>query len=557
MQRFILSLFLLFLSAIVFAQQPLQIMLAKRGEVLVSIDTVYLSNIPKVSSWSIDFQKNGKAIVYLNARQYKILVDLNIPFIPESIPSMLEEFKTASNPASMSTWDSYPNYDTYLAMMKQFTIDYPDLCILDTIGESVEGRLLLALKISDNVKNNEPEPEVFYTSSMHGDELTGYVLMLRLADYLLSNYNKPNIKELVDNLEIFINPLANPDGTFAGGNQSVYGATRFNANNVDLNRNFPDPKGGSHPDGKLWQLENLAMMEYMKNREFSLSMNFHGGIEVLNYPWDTYEAWHADDAWFQLVCKEYVDTVHAISPNYMTDLQNGITNGYDWYEVEGGRQDYMTYFLHGREITAELSTVKLISASQLPQMWENNYRSLLNYLNQALCGIHGLVTDTAGNALITKISILGHDKDSSHVWSQSSGVFYRYLKAGNYNLTFESDGYSSETIQVAVNDFQKTAVEVQMEKLVNISDKQANSLIVFPNPANKYLNIKLNQDSSGPISVTVYSSEGKIVLLKSFAQKDAESMITIDVNSLVSGIYLLDIEQQGSHNFARCVIQTE
>ncbi|MCK7536337.1 MAG: hypothetical protein MZV63_37830 [Marinilabiliales bacterium] len=85
------------------------------------------------------------------------------------------------------------------------------------------------------------EPEVFYTSTIHGDETAGFILMLRLADYLLKNYNTDSrVKDLVDNLEIWINPLANPDGTYRSGNY-IISPVRFNANGYDLNRNFPDP----------------------------------------------------------------------------------------------------------------------------------------------------------------------------------------------------------------------------------------------------------------------------------------------------------------------------
>jgi hypothetical protein len=392
---------------------------------------------------------------------------------------------------------------------------------------------------------------------MHGDELTGYVLMLRLADYLLSNYSQPNIKGLVDNLEIYINPLANPDGTFAGGNNTVYGATRSNANYVDINRNFPDPIAGSHPDGEEWQPETQAMIAFMKKTNFSLSMNFHGGVEVLNYPWDTFSKRHADDAWFQFICREYADTVHKTDPSYMTFMQNGITNGYDWYRITGGRQDYVTYFLHGREITAELSDEYILEASKLPQMWENNYRSLLNYLKQALYGIHGLVTDTNGNELVAKISIAGHDKDSSQVWSQPSGVFYRYLKSGTYDLTFESNGFQSKTVAIAVTDFQQTTVEIQLDKTVGISSKQQNQLLIFPNPVTDILYVELNQEISNPVKVVVYSADGKQVFSKSFEKEEAKSLLTLDLSSLTTGIYFMDLEYAGNHDFAKFMVQKE
>ena len=76
---------------------------------------------------------------------------------------------------------------------------------------------------------------------MHGDETAGFILMLRLADYLLKNYNSDTrVKTLSDNLEIWINPLANPDGTYRDGN-FIISPVRNNANGYDLNRNFPDP----------------------------------------------------------------------------------------------------------------------------------------------------------------------------------------------------------------------------------------------------------------------------------------------------------------------------
>ena len=133
-----------------------------------------------------------------------------------------QDLKGIVSAASMSKafeWNTYPTYTQYDSIMQSFAVNYPSLCHLDTIGTSINGKLVLALKISDNPAVDETEPEVFYTSSMHGDETGGFILMLRLADFLLKNYNdNARVKELVDNLEIWINPLANPDGTYNSGN---------------------------------------------------------------------------------------------------------------------------------------------------------------------------------------------------------------------------------------------------------------------------------------------------------------------------------------------------
>ena len=96
-----------------------------------------------------------------------------------------------------------------------FAQSYPEICRLDTFGTTPQGRLLLAMKISDHVEDDEAEATFLYTSSMHGDELLGYPLMLRLINHLLTGYGTDDeVTGLVDKLAIWINPLANPDGTY-------------------------------------------------------------------------------------------------------------------------------------------------------------------------------------------------------------------------------------------------------------------------------------------------------------------------------------------------------
>jgi hypothetical protein len=270
---------------------------------------------------------------------------------------------------------------------------------------------------------------------------------------------------MVDSINIWINPLANPDGTYRLGNHTVNGATRSNANWVDLNRNYPDPQDGPHPDGKAWQPETIIFMDFANQQKLNVSSNIHGGAEVCNYPWDTWPVLHADDAWWQYVCRQYADTAQYNSPaGYMTYL-SGVTNGYAWYTTNGNRQDHMNYFHHCREFTLEISNTKLPSASTLPAFWNYNYRSLLNYLEQSLNGLHGIVSDSlSGQGINAKVSIQGHDRDSSHVYAaMPHGDYYRYLPSGSYDLTFSAPGYVSKTIpSVSVTMGQAKSLDVQL-----------------------------------------------------------------------------------------------
>jgi len=419
---------------------------------------------------SIDNVKDNVVYAYANKKEFVKFLQHNYAYTVLPNPNTLQKVKTI-NASSLKelqllSWTTYPSYSSYETIMNQFVTSYPSICKLVNIGTLSSGRKLLILKISDNVNTREDEPQFLYTSSMHGDETAGYVGMLNYIDYLLTNYGtNSRVTNLVNNMEIWINPLANPDGTYAGGNNTVNGATRYNGSYVDLNRNYPDPQAGQHPDGEAWQQETQAFMHFADTMNFVMSANFHGGAEVVNYPWDTWSELHADDNWWERVSKRYADTVFANSPNgyFNSVTPSGYTNGYAWYQVEGGRQDYMTYFKHSRECTIELSDNKLLQSSQLMNNFNYNYRSWLNYMEEALHGIRGIVTDScSGEPLRAKVFISGHDFDSSHVYSALPiGDYHRPIYQGTYNVTFSATGYQSRTINgISVINGNATVVNV-------------------------------------------------------------------------------------------------
>ena len=417
---------------------------------------------------SIDNVKDKTVYAYANDKQFDYFKTLGYDYTILPSPSSLISPRMADSREAILEWDSYPTYGEYVSMMQRFESDYPGLCIIENIGYSVEGREILFAKLSANVNIEENEPEVMYSSTMHGDETTGYVLMLRLIDYLLSNYGTdPQITNILDSMEVWINPLANPDGTYHGGDNTVEDAIRFNANGVDLNRNFPDPDEGPHPDGNDWQPETIAMMNFFNRHSFVISANFHGGAEVVNYPWDTWPQRHADDAWFIQISREYADSAQTNSPpGYMTDLNNGITNGWDWYTIAGGRQDYLNFWKGCREVTIELSHIKLLPPEQLPDYWDYNRAAFLTYWEQAYYGIKGSVTDAStGLPIAATISVIDHDIDSSEVYTDPDvGDYHRMIEPGTYDLRFTSPGYIPLTVYGVTAIFRNaTVVDVQLQ----------------------------------------------------------------------------------------------
>jgi len=489
-RNFIMLSFLVMISSVIIAQtssKDINKIFESKGEIYFKFESpsLYeLNNIGRIIS--IDEIKGSEIFAYANKKGFESFLKLEKPY--NILPHPGELIK---NPKMLGideigkskSWDYYPTYEAYVEMMYQFAIDYPEICVVENIGNTNEDRELLMVKISDNISQRECEPQFLYTATMHGDETTGYVLTLRLIDYLLSNYgHDQRITNMVDNMEIWINPLANPDGTYAGGNSSVYGATRTNANYVDLNRNYPDPEDGPHPDGNEWQVETVHFMNFAENNHFVLSANLHGGTEVCNYPWDTWAKLAADDDWWIYVCREYADTAHINSPaGYMTGYENGITNGYQWYSISGGRQDYMNYFHNCREFTLEISEIKLLPANQLPALWEYNYKSFLNYMEQSLFGIAGTITDAqTGDPLEAEIQIIDHEIDNSEMFSVAeTGYYNRPVYAGTYDLKYTAQGHYPTIIEnVIVTNKNTTIVNVELSAGDLIADFESSTTAV-------------------------------------------------------------------------------
>lgn len=520
---------------------------------------------------SIDNVKGNEVYAYANRKEFSHFLDLEYAYTILPHPgTLLSESElnmggNQKNPHSGTVWNFYPTYDQYVAYMVAFASDHPAICRLDTFGTTTQGRLLLAVKLSDSVNVNRGKPEFLYTSTMHGDETCGYILMLHLIDSLLSGYNNsvPRITNLFYNYQIYINPLANPDGTYYNGNNTIYDPHRTNANGVDLNRDFPDPQAGPHPDGNPdWQIETKGFMHYDSIHHFVMSANFHGGSEVVNYPWDTWAKLHADDTWFQFVSREYADTAHLHSPSgYMTDLDNGITNGYAWYTITGGRQDYTTYFHFGREVTIELSSVKLLPTSELINYWNYNKRSFLNYIEESSYGINGQVTDTVtGNPIKAKVMITGqHDIDNSFQYSNvSSGWYYRPIAQRNWALTFTCPGYYAETIHgINVTNRNTTRLNVRMVPLnFGIAGETRQTFVfIYPNPSNGNVHLLLPESGTGSFTFTIFDMTGRLIQSGTIDRAGDKMVYNLDLTQLPKGIYLFKLDGGKSVYENKLIIQ--
>lgn len=501
--------------------------------------------------------------ICLSYRDFDNFLAKNIPYT--TVPQTRANVQMAENYEQLTTnWKRYPTYSTYLAIMDTFRTRYPTLCEIDTIlAATPGGHKILCAHISNNLDNNEGKPSVFYSSTIHGDEVVGYYMMIRLIDYLLSNYNTYNtnnyVTQLVNNVDIWICPLHNPDGTYYTSDDQINSSPvsiRENLHGIDLNRSFPWAGQNPAKDNED-EPEVQAMMQFMQAHNLTLAANLHGGAEVFNYPWDFWMSWqhsHADANWWEYVGHQYADTCQSYHSTYMTEEDNGVTEGGDWYVITGSMQDYHNWYLGTRHVTIEVCDSKVLSTSYLPYYWSFANHALLNFIGEANHGIHGTVTDSlTGEPLEAIIYIADHDLDHSYVeTSLPHGDYHRPIKGGQYAVTYSAEGYLPKTIVTNVADGQKVIQNVQLAQHVGIDDYE-NAISIYPNPAKDFVTVEINGDLE-IVEMALYDINGRPVETLCATSLQRNGTQNLDFRSLPSGTYILHIKTSNGHEILRKIV---
>lgn len=548
--------------------------LKERGELVLEFIPRSQVQLKEMNAFlSIDRQTAGGYEAYTTVEGFREFLSYGLQY---SLKERWTGRKSATDTVDFpGGWDVYPSHAQYAAYMSRLAEQYPAICRLDTLGTSVGGRPILAMKITDNPGAREPEPAFVYSSTMHGDETTGFITLLRLIDYLCSNYGEDSlVTKLVDGIEIWINPLANPDGTYFGaGEGPILQPKRLNLNNVDLNRNFPGIEGAEHPDRNPYQPETWAQMEFLKKINLAMGANIHDGQELVNYPFDSWKTPHADSAWYISTSREFARLARerAYPRLYMLDQDSGITNGYAWYQVEGSRQDWVNYFRLAREVTIEINREKFQPPEDLPYLWYYTRPSLLRYMEHCLFGIQGSIRDAeSGNPMKARVEIAAHDSLNSHIRSDSlSGHFARLIEEGTWDLEISAPGYLPLLVsQVRVIPDQAVRLDLGLEPVPSgIPDREspktrpgpgeADSPVVFPNPFRDRTCLYLTLNSPGSCRIHLYDMKGRLLLQEGLVFNTAgRQVVLLDTSRLKRGVYLLEILGPDSRSTQK-IIKTE
>jgi hypothetical protein len=249
--------------------------------------------------------------VYRDGRADLAVTDEQLAWIRSrgAIVAILERGILAAPAALDENLGQYHTYAEMDAELASLAAAYPSLARIDTMGTSVQGRAIRALKISDAVSNDEDEPEVLIMGCHHAREIMSVEVPLAFARYLLERYGTdPRVTELVDSREIWIAPMINVDGhvyveQYHDGSSSYWWRKNrvLNADGsygVDLNRNYGYQWGydnvGSSPTpssavfrgtAPFSEPETRAVRDFCAGRRFTMSLSYHSYGELILYPW--------------------------------------------------------------------------------------------------------------------------------------------------------------------------------------------------------------------------------------------------------------------------------
>ncbi|MFJ9719617.1 M14 family zinc carboxypeptidase [Streptomyces sp. NPDC101213] len=246
--------------------------------------------------------------VYLTDDQARKLEKQGVPLTEHTLPAGAEKRVAA---AADGVFRPYGGSGGLKEEILRTARENPALTKVVSIGKTVRGQDILALKLTKNAKRSEDgsKPSVLYMSNQHAREWITPEMTRRLMHHYLDGYRTDRrVKKLVDSTELWFVLSANPDGydhTFQDPANRLWRKNLRDVNGdgeirtgdgVDLNRNFAYKWGyddeGSSPNatsqtyrgaGPNSEPETKALDAFEKRVGFAYGINYHSAAELLLY----------------------------------------------------------------------------------------------------------------------------------------------------------------------------------------------------------------------------------------------------------------------------------
>jgi len=296
---------------------------------------------------------NNRIYIIIGINDFHKLQKENIPYTLETFNFYPYKQSEVSLQGGINgRYHSYAELERELLALQD---SYSNIARVIDLGDSLEGRNIYALKISDNVYQDEQEAELFFVGCHHAREWISVEVPFLLGKYLVENYEiNSQVKDLVDQCEIWIVPLLNPDGLeysihfyrYWRKNRRDNGDGSFG---VDPNRNYSynwglDNEGSSpFPFSTVYrgpsafsEPETQVMRDLFAERNFQAVISYHNYSQVILYPWGYTTQPTAEDQLLDQIAADMSGLMQAVNGNIYEYGQAGA----DLYLTNGGMIDW-------------------------------------------------------------------------------------------------------------------------------------------------------------------------------------------------------------------------
>lgn len=384
--------------------------------------------------------------------------------------------------------ERYLTYEEVASILLQAQQDYPDLVQVMEIGKSFLGRPLLAARVSVKSEHVARKPSVLFNSMHHAREVMTPEIGIDMLQYLTSNYNNPEmpwVQAWLDDLQVWIVPMLNPDGNWMVWNEDTW--WRKNARGdarrtwgTDLNRNYPyewgacggssgspssDTYRGAEPASEP---ETRALMNLVASEKFVANLSYHSFSELVIAPYGCRGSYTPE--------KFIVDWLgKGIARNIKRDRGSQTYRyGTGWeilYPVDG---DDISWMYQEHNVLAYVVELNGRSQGFQPDYdrWrdstvQRNRPAWYFMLNAIARGprLSGVVTDAHSGELIdAELHIVGLEYSQEKPRKTKSGVYHKLLVAGEYEFEFRADGYETLVVPVSMGQ-EPLELEVALQKI--------------------------------------------------------------------------------------------
>src|SRR5262245_45376896 len=271
------------------------------------------------------------------------------------VPDLVAAFE--SSPTAGPGFGVFHTYSETEAYLDSIAAAFPAITTEKfSIGNTLQGRTIWAIKVSDNPDIDEDEGEVLFDGTIHAREIMTVEMCLDYLNYLCSNYGTdPLATFLVNNRELYFVPIINADGFVYNEQTNPNGGGMWRKNRnpngggcvgVDNNRNYslgwggingdPDPCSeqyrGVAPNSEP---ENQVMEAFINSRHFVTHQALHSYAGLVLLPWGYDNTIHApDDSLLRVIGQEMARDSGYLVGQAGDVLYNAAGNAFDWSYAE-------------------------------------------------------------------------------------------------------------------------------------------------------------------------------------------------------------------------------